>query len=414
MTPKSAAVVGGGPAGLSAAEVLAEAGVQVTVYDHMPSIGRKFLMAGRGGLNLTHSEPLPHFLRRYEDAPPLLRAAIEAFPPERLRGWCEDLGQGTFVGSSGRVFPTAMKASPLLRAWLKRLTTRGVRLAPRHRCRGWSEVGGLIFDTPQGVEEVSPDVTIVAAGGAAWPQLGSDGAWAAPLQRDGVVVAEFEASNCGVTVDWSATFRDRFEGEPLKNVVLRFGARTARGDLVVTRQGLEGGALYALGAPLRHAVRDHGRATLQVGLRPDMPIAAIVGRLGTRKSKQSLSTMLRKTLHLPPVAIGLLREAPELARLAAMPNAELAALVNSLPIAVTGTEPLTRAISSSGGLAFSELDPAFMLRRRPGTFVAGEMLDWDAPTGGYLLQACFATGMAAGHGAAAWLARQAEADRFDG
>ncbi|MHC1943216.1 TIGR03862 family flavoprotein [Bradyrhizobium sp. UFLA06-06] len=399
------AVVGAGPAGLMAAEVLAQGGAQVTVYDAMPSAGRKFLMAGRGGLNLTHSEPLPDFLARYREALPRLKAAVEAFPPDALRAWSEALGQPTFVGSSGRVFPVAFKASPLLRAWLRRLDAAGVQFAFRHRWVGWDARGALLFETPDGPRVVKADATVLALGGASWPRLGSDGAWADILAAKGVAVAPIKPANSGFTVAWSDIFRDRFEGQPLKGVALTIGPHTVRGEAIVTRAGIEGGAIYALSAELREAVLAKGTATLTVALRPDAARDELVERLSAPKGKQSLSNFLRKAAQLSPVGIGLLQEAAVAAgrSLAAVPPAELAELINAVPIKVSGVAPIVRAISSAGGIRLDELDAHFMLRRLPGVFAAGEMLDWEAPTGGYLLQASFATGVAAGKGVLNWL-----------
>ncbi|WP_035634089.1 TIGR03862 family flavoprotein [Bradyrhizobium elkanii] len=388
-----------------AAEMLAQGGAQITVYDAMPSAGRKFLMAGRGGLNLTHSEPLPDFLARYREALPRLKAAVEAFPPDALRAWSEALGQPTFVGSSGRVFPVAFKASPLLRAWLRRLDAAGVQFAFRHRWVGWDARGALLFETPDGPRVVKADATVLALGGASWPRLGSDGAWADILAAKGVAVAPIKPANSGFTVAWSDIFRDRFEGQPLKGVALTIGPDTVRGEAIVTRAGIEGGAIYALSAELREAVLAKGTATLTVALRPDAARDELVVRLSAPKGKQSLSNFLRKAAQLSPVGIGLLHEATVAAgrSLAALPPAELAELINAVPIKVSGVAPIARAISSAGGIRFDELDAQFMLRRLPGVFAAGEMLDWEAPTGGYLLQASFATGVAAGKGVLNWL-----------
>jgi uncharacterized flavoprotein (TIGR03862 family) len=398
----SVAVIGAGPAGLMAAEVLAQGGASVTVYDAMPSAGRKFLMAGRGGLNLTHSEPLPAFLARYRDAAPKLEAAIDAFPPDRLRAWCEGLGQETFVGSSGRVFPRSMKASPLLRAWLRRLDAAGVNFAMRHRWAGWDENGHLAFETSEGRRAVAARATALALGGASWPRLGSDGAWAKLLAARGVAISPLRPANCGFSVAWSDHFRGRFEGQPLKNVAFGFGARTERGEAIITKSGIEGGAIYALSADLREGILKSGEAILHIALRPDLDHAALVARLSTPRGKQSVSNFLRKTLQLSPLAIALLQEAS--GGSAAKLSAEnLAALLNAVPIKLSGIAPIARAISTAGGICFDEFDADFMLRRMPGVFAAGEMLDWEAPTGGYLLQASFATGAAAGEGALKWL-----------
>src|SRR5258707_6994143 len=408
--PKSVAIIGAGPAGLMAAEVLAQGGADVTVYDAMPSAGRKFLMAGRGGLNLTHSEPLPQFLPRYREAAPHLQAAIDAFPPNALREWSEALGQETFVGSSGRVFPKAFKASPLLRAWLRRLDSQGVKLALRHRWTGWDENGHLRFQTPDGPRAIEADATVLALGGASWPRLGSDGSWVATLAAKGVAISPLRPANSGFTVGWSDIFRDRFEGQPLKGVAVSFGPHSVRGEAIVTRTGIEGGAVYALSAELREAILRDGQATLHVGLRPDLKFDDLTTRLSAPKGKQSLSNFLRKAVHLSPVAIGLLQEAAKAAglSLASMPPADLARLINAVPIRLTGVAPIARAISTAGGISFSETDENFMLRRLPGVFAAGEMLDWEAPTGGYLLQASFAAGVAAGRGVLQWLGPHGE------
>jgi len=397
-------VVGAGPAGLMAAEVLARAGVSVTVYDRMPSAGRKLLMAGRGGLNLTHGEDLSAFLARYRGGDATLGRAIEAFPPAALRAWADDLGQETFTGSSGRVFPKAMKASPLLRAWLRRLADLNVRFAFRHHWRGFDEAGRLRFT--HGAEDVTvaSDATVLALGGASWPRLGSDGGWSDILHARGVGIAPLTPSNCGFVVPWSEPFR-RFEGEPLKRIALSFNGTTVRGEAVVTRDGLEGGAVYALSPLLREAIAAQGDATLTIDLRPDMSGDALAAKLAAPRGKQSLSNVLRKALKLPTVAAGLLREAATSAgqSLSAYEAPALAALIKAVPVRLTATMPVATAISSAGGVRFDALDDAFMLKDMPGLFTAGEMLDWEAPTGGYLLQACFATGAAAGHGALRWI-----------
>lgn len=398
------AIIGAGPTGLMAAEVLANGGAAVTVYDAMPSAGRKLLMAGRGGLNLTHSEPLPAFLKRYGAATPLLQPAISAFPPDALREWSEALGQPTFVGSSGRVFPQAFKASPLLRAWLRRLDSMGVQFALRHRWTGWDENGRLIFKTTDGQRAVDASATVLALGGASWPRLGSDGAWVETLAARGVAISPLRSSNCGFTVAWSEIFRDRFEGQPLKGAALSFGSHTVRGEAMITRAGIEGGAIYALSADLREAILGAGQATLHVALRPDLEMAELIARLSAPRGKQSFSNFLRKAAHLSPVAIGLLQEAAMVsgATLPSLSTTSLAGLINAAPVELNGVAPIARAISTAGGIAFSELDAHFMIRRLPGVFAVGEMLDWEAPTGGYLLQASFATGAAAGRGVLKW------------
>ena len=403
--PSSVAVIGAGPAGLMAAEVLARSGAAVTVYDSMPSAGRKLLMAGRGGLNLTHSEALPAFLARYGGAQPQLASVIEAFPPQALRDWSEALGQPTFIGSSGRIFPKAFKASPLLRAWLRRLDSQGVQIALRHRWTGWSEDGRVKFQSPDGPREIDATATVLALGGASWPRLGSDGAWAEMLTAKGVKVSTLRPANSGFIVAWSDIFRDRFEGQPLKGVALTFGTHTVRGEAIVTRNGIEGGAIYALSADLREAILGTGQATLHIALRPDLAIEELIERVSASKRKQTFSNFLRKAAHLSPVAIGLLQEAAKTSgvSLSSLAPADLARLINAVPIKLNGVASIARAISTAGGIAFGELDANFMIRRLPGVFAAGEMLDWEAPTGGYLLQASFATGAAAGKGVLKYL-----------
>ena len=389
-------VIGAGPAGLMAAEAAAEAGASVTVLDHMPSPARKLLIAGRGGLNLTHSESLERFLGRYGAARTRLEPFIRAFSPEALIAWCEGLGQQTFVGSSGRIFPKAMKASPLLRAWLARLAALGVDLRARHRWRGFAGDGALRFEAPDGEALLRPAATVLALGGASWPRLGSDGTW--PALLPGCEIAPLRPANMGFTVAWSDHLRARFAGAPLKRIALTFEGVTLRGEAVITEQGVEGGAVYALSAPLREAIAAHGEATLLLDLRPDIPLADLRRRLGDRPAALSLSNHLRRAGGLAPVAVALVQEALH----GGAPRNDLAALVKALPLRLTAPFPIARAISSAGGLAWSEVDETLMLRRHPGLFACGEMLDWEAPTGGYLLQACFATGRAAGRAAASW------------
>ncbi|CAN5335441.1 NAD(P)/FAD-dependent oxidoreductase [soil metagenome] len=386
------AVIGGGPAGLMAAEVLSAAGLSVAVYERMPTLGRKFLMAGRGGLNLTHSEDFRRFTGRYGAASATMRPLLETFTPADLVAWAEGLGQATFVGSSGRVFPEALKASPLLRAWIARLEGQGVALNTRSTWTGWNAAGDLMFDTPDGVHTVRPRATILALGGASWARLGSDGAWAPLLEARGATVAPFRPANVGFTVAWTALFRERFAGAPLKNIGLSFEGQASRGDALASGYGLEGGAVYALSAALRDAVEARGAARLSLDLRPDISAAQLTARLARPRGGQSLSSWLRKAAHLSPVEIGVLREAHGVA-LPIAPDA-LAAAIKAAPILLTGVQGLERAISSAGGLAFDSLD-GLELKGAPNLFVAGEMLDWEAPTGGYLLQACFATGVAA-------------------
>jgi uncharacterized flavoprotein (TIGR03862 family) len=399
-SPPQVAIIGGGPAGLIAAETLARAGVAVTVYDRMPSLGRKLLMAGRGGLNLTHSEDFERFVTRYAEAAPILRPLIEAFRPEDLRAWCEGLGQETFVGSSGRVFPKAFKASPLLRAWLARLEELGVRFALRHRWQGWDEQGSLLLTDASGQPlTVKADATLLALGGASWPRLGSDGSWAGLLKAQGIAIAPLRPANMGFLVPWSEILRSRFEGEPLKRIALTFEGTTVRGEAVITADGIEGGAIYALSAKLRDAIERQGSAALRLDLRPDLTLEALTQRLSAPRKGQSASTFLRKAAGLTPLGIALLRESnPSLPEEAGA----LSRLIKAAPLLLTGTKSLDRAISSAGGVPFSEVDEHLMLRKKPGIFVAGEMLDWEAPTGGYLLQATFATGIAAARGVLAF------------
>lgn len=400
------AVVGGGPAGLAAAEALSEAGLPVTLFDRMPSLGRKLLMAGRGGLNLTHGEPLPVFLERYHPAGGLLREAVTAYPPDALREWCAGLGEPTFVGSSGRVFPKSFKASPLLRAWLARLAGRGVALRPRHRLVAIDR-GSLVFATPEDRLTIRPAASILALGGASWPRLGSDGAWIPLLERAGVALAPLRPANAGFRVDWSPLFSERFSGAPLKRIGLLHGGERRIGEAVVTRNGIEGGAIYALSRGLREAIDARGEASLALDLRPDLDAADLARRLDRSRPGESLSNRLRKAAGLSPVAIGLLREGHGV-RLPDAPAA-LADAIKCAPLRLRGTMEIVRAISTAGGVRFEGLDARFMLERLPGVFVAGEMLDWEAPTGGYLLQASIATGRAAARGALAWLGERASA-----
>ena len=389
----SATVVGGGPAGLMAAEVLAANGLTVTVFEHMPSVGRKFLLAGRGGLNITHSEPIDQMITRYGRSAEGLAEAVHTFAPADLRAWCAGLGQPTFVGTSGRVFPQAFRATPLLRAWLQRLASFGVKIETRHRWLGFAGATGSRFGRTDGSTiELDSDVTILALGGASWPRVGSDGGWVACMREVGIVVNDLRPANGGIQVDWSAAFADQFEGLPLKNVAVTVAAASVRGDAMITRAGLEGGPIYAHSAAIRDALDANSCCTLSVDLHPDLTLSQLRDRLGRRRPKESLTTLLRR-VGLHPVSIALLRESTQ----NQLPSdaSGLAALVKAVPVVVTSTMPIARAISSAGGVAFSEVNRSLMLIRRPGTFIAGEMLDWEAPTGGYLLQACFSTAVAA-------------------
>jgi len=409
LTARTAAVIGGGPAGLMAAEALAGGGVRVDLYDAMPSVGRKFLLAGKGGLNLTHAEPREPFLSRYGERRARIEPLLDAFGPGALREWARGLGVDTFVGSSGRVFPVGEKAAPLLRAWLHRLREAGVRFHVRHRWRGWDAEGALRFETPQGERAVRADATVLALGGGSWPQLGSDGAWLPLLAQRGVEVAPLRPANCGFDVGWSEHFRTRFAGHPVKSVVASFtdtaGAVERRqGEFVVTANGVEGSLVYALSARLRDEIAASGVAVLQLDLAPGRELPRLVDELSRPRGSRSLSSHLQSRTGLKGVKAGLLREVLAAADFA--DPARLAAAIKDLPLRLVAPRPLAEAISSAGGVAFEALDDRLMVRAHPGVFCAGEMLDWEAPTGGYLLTACFASGRVAGKGALAWLARR--------
>lgn len=391
------AIVGAGPAGLIAAERLALAGHKVAIYERMASPARKFLLAGRGGLNLTHSEPLDTLHGRYGDARAWLEPAIRAFPPQALRDWADELGAESFVGSSGRVFPGAMKASPLLRAWLARLDGLGVQLHAGRLWTGWDESGALRFALRDcGEETVKPRATLLALGGASWPRLGADGSWVELLGQKGIAIAPLRAANAGFTIAWSALMRDKFAGLPLKRIALSFAGQRVPGEAMVDAGGIEGGAVYALSGPLREAIARDGTAILTIDLRPDVTEPDLANRLAKRRPGETLSNHLRKAAGLSPVAAAVLREAVN-GPLPVDPEA-LAALIKAVPLRLTGMASLARAISTAGGVKAEEIDGGFMLKRLPGIFIAGEMIDWEAPTGGYLLQACFSTGVAAAEG----------------
>lgn len=400
-SPARIAIIGGGPAGLFAAEYLGAKGFAVSVFERMPTLGRKFLMAGRGGLNLTHSEADEPFRRRYRDASGWLGPYLDAFTPSDLRAWADGLGAETFVGSSGRVFPKAMKASPLLRAWRQRLDALGVEFHFRTRWTGWDEQS-LHFQNDFGESlQIQCDAVILALGGASWPRLGSDASWTGMLKDRGVELVPFQASNCGVEIAWTALVQDRFAGEPLKTIALSCGEERVAGEAMIAAYGLEGGAVYALSDPIRRALAA-GRCELRLDLRPNQTVEQLTAKLARVRKGQSLSTVLRKTLGLAPQAAALVREAGEVSR----DPLALATHIKSIPLSVTAQRGLDRAISSAGGIARSAVDDQLMLKAIPGTFVAGEMLDWDAPTGGYLLQATFATGLAAAKGVEAWLSAE--------
>lgn len=380
------AVIGAGPAGLFAAELLSAAGRRVVVYERMPSVARKFLMAGRGGLNLTHSENFEKFLTRYGNETRKLKPIIEAFTPSELVAWANGLGVETFIGSSGRVFPKAMKASPLLRAWLARLSAQRVEIQARSTWLGWNDDGSLRFDT---TPSVHASATLLALGGASWPRLGADGSWREPLSTRGVEVTPFAPANVGFRIAWSEHFRTRFAGQPLKGVAIRRSEHVARGDAIITGYGIEGGPIYALSAAIRAAIP----TTIRIDLRPDLRHKEVEAKVTRAKAGDSLSSTLRKTLGLSPVAIGLLHEKGAPPR----DPAGLAARIKAVNLDITAPHGMERAISTAGGVSWGAVDANLQLHAIPGVYVAGEMLDWEAPTGGYLLQACFATG--------AWAAR---------
>ena len=397
------AVVGAGPAGLMAAETLLAAGRRVEVFDAMPSAGRKFLLAGKGGLNLTHAEAFDDFTSRYAEAEPTLAPWLRAFDADALREWARGLGIDTFVGSSGRVFPTDMKSAPLLRAWLHRLRVQGAKLRQRHRWTGWSDEGALCFETPQGALAMLPQATVLALGGASWSRLGSDGAWWPWLQARGVELAPLRPSNCGFDVGWSEHLSSRFAGEPLKSVAIAFEGWRQAGEFVLTATGVEGSLVYAASSRLRERIASAGAATFELDLLPARSLDWVAGEVAHPRGPRSLSTHLKTRLHLSGVKAALLWEiVPK--ELQADP-ARFAAMIKALPIRVTAARPIDKAISTAGGVRFEALDERLMLRALPGVFCAGEMLDWEAPTGGYLLNACFATGRVAGQGASEWLAR---------
>ncbi|WP_105434560.1 TIGR03862 family flavoprotein [Neorhizobium tomejilense] len=400
---KQIAIIGGGPAGLMAAEVLSAAGHSVTVYEAMPTFGRKFLLAGKSGLNITHSEDFSKFTERFGSASARLRPALEAFRPDDVRAWAAGLGTETFVGTSGRVFPKAVKASPLLRAWLRRLEAQSVALRTRHRWVGFAE-NGYRFETPEGPVTVRPDAALMALGGASWPRLGSDAAWVPWLSAKGVEVAGLQPANCGFDVAWSEAFRERFAGEPLKSVSTTSDAGTFQGEFVVSKHGIEGSLVYAHSAALRDRLFSQGQAALTVDLAPGRTLERLGRDLARQDAKASFSNRLRKGAALEGVKTALLRElVPDANR---MSPKELAGLIKALQIPVLRPRPIAEAISSAGGIAWSNLDENYMLKPLPGLFAAGEMLDWEAPTGGYLLTACLATGRSAARGVEAWLGSQ--------
>jgi uncharacterized flavoprotein (TIGR03862 family) len=412
-SPISIAIIGGGPAGLMAAEVLAAAGHAVTVFDAKPSVGRKFLLAGKGGLNLTHSEPFEPFLGRFGDRATQIEPLLRAFDGDALRDWAAGLGIETFVGTSGRVFPKDLKAAPLLRAWLHRLRAAGVKFAMRHRWTGWAEEGALRFDTPDGERLVTPRATLLALGGASWPQLGSDGAWVEWLAARGVDIAPLQPANCGFDVDataahangpgWSAHFAGEFAGQPIKPVALETeGFANRAGEFVITATGIEGSLVYAASCQLREQIARHGSATLHLDLLPQLTPERVLAEVKHPRGSRSLSSHLKSRLHLNPLKLGLLHEL--LTREQMLDAATLAAALKHLPLTLHAPRPVAEAISTAGGVRFEALTGDLMLQALPGVFCAGEMLDWEAPTGGYLLTASFASGRAAAQSTARWLA----------
>lgn len=398
---KTVAIIGGGPAGLMAAEVLSGQGVRVDVYDSMPSLGRKFLMAGKSGLNITHAEPFEDFVARYGDRQDEVKKWLLEFTPADLREWVRGLGIETFVGTSGRVFPVGMKASPLLRAWLKRLDEAGVRFHLRHRLIGLTGLTGLEFETGEGTKTVTADAVILALGGGSWRRLGSDGAWVAWLEQAGVKVEALKPSNCGFEVAWSAVFKEKFDGHPIKSVVLSFGEFRQQGEFIVTQEGVEGSLIYAASALMRDALLTNGRAVMTLDLAPDKTEAQLAEKLSKPRGSRTLASHLEKAAGMKGVKAGLLREFVPKDEFADMHR--LAFYIKQLPVPLTAPRPLDEAISSAGGVTFEALDEHLMLRNLPGVFCAGEMLDWEAPTGGYLITACMASGRWAGRGVVRWL-----------
>ncbi|MCP1486058.1 putative flavoprotein (TIGR03862 family) [Pseudomonas fluorescens] len=408
-SPAHVAIIGGGPAGLMAAEVLSQAGIRVDLYDGMPSVGRKFLLAGVGGMNITHSEAYPAFLSRYAERAPQIAPLLRGFDADALCQWIHDLGIETFVGSSGRVFPTDMKAAPLLRAWLKRLRDSGVIIHTRHRWLGWNEHGALRIDSPAGEITVKPDATLLALGGGSWSRLGSDGAWMLALEQRGVGLAPLQPSNCGFEVQaWSDLMASKFAGAPLKNIAIGLNDDIPRlGECVITATGIEGSLIYALSAPIREAINQYGAATIHIDLLPGRPVDKLQTALSKPRGSRSMAKHLHSQIGIDGVKAALLRELTDAATFA--DPALLARAVKALPLTLVKTRPLDEAISSAGGVMFEAMDERLMLKTLPGVFCAGEMLDWEAPTGGYLLTGCFASGRAAGLGVVQWLKSEASA-----
>jgi uncharacterized flavoprotein (TIGR03862 family) len=394
------AIIGGGPAGLMAAETIAAAGLEVAVFDAMPSVGRKFLIAGKGGMNITHAEPLDAFKQRYRERADRISPLLDAFGPDALRQWIHDLGIETFVGTSGRVFPTEMKAAPLLRAWLHRLRQQKVQFHVRHRWLGWSDTGALRFATPEGEVEIQADAVVLALGGGSWAKLGSDGAWVPLLSERGIEIAPLKPANCGFDVAWSAHFQQRFAGEPVKSVVASIGGQAQPGEFNITESGIEGGLIYALSAPLRDALARDGQAALTLDLAPGRSLERLTAELSQPQGRDSLANHLRRRVGLTGVKAGLLREFCSFEPCTVA--FQLASAIKALQVPVLAPRPIDEAISSAGGVRFEALDAGLMVQQLPGVFCAGEMLDWEAPTGGYLLTACLASGRAAGLAVVNW------------
>ncbi|MCP4419970.1 MAG: TIGR03862 family flavoprotein [Chloroflexi bacterium] len=403
---QQAAIIGAGPAGLMAAEILSQGGVQVAVYDGMPSVGRKFLLAGKGGLNITHSEPIESFLSRYGSRRPQIEPLLADFGPDELRDWVHKLGISTFIGSSGRIFPADMKAAPLLRTWINRLKTAGVSFHLQHRWLGWDNDSSLKFTTPEAEKCVFADATVLALGGGSRPELGSDGGWIPLLRARGVEVTDLQPANCGFDVGWSDHFRQRFAGHPVKTAVLHFKQFQQRGEFIITETGVEGSLIYAASALLRDEITAKGSASFHLDLAPDKSEARLRSRLAKPQGSRSMSSHLQSRIRLKGVKVGLLREIVPAADFAHPER--LAAAIKALPIHLIAPRPLNEAISSAGGIPFTSMNSSLMLKNLPAVFCAGEMLDWEAPTGGYLLTACFASGRTAGLGALNWLQKLAK------